>query len=129
MVAAVIEREGLYLIAQRMPYAVLPLLWEFPGGQLEMDESHEDALIREVAWRIGIEVDIVDKLGDHIHEYEHYEVHLALFSCRLGAGVEPRAVNVNEIRWVKSSELRDYQFPPADEQTMTKLLGLDEDRC
>ncbi len=129
VVAAVIERDGRYLIAQRTPNAVLPLLWEFPGGQVEMDETNEQALIREVEWRIGVTVDIVEKLGDHIHEYESYDVHLAMFACRLGEGIEPRAANVNQIRWVKATELGEYEFPPADEQTMSKLLGLGRDRC
>ena len=55
VVAAVIEREGRYLITQRNAGAVLPLLWEFPGGRVESNESEEDALKREVKMRIGAE--------------------------------------------------------------------------
>jgi len=124
VVAAVIEEGDRYLIVQRMPYAVLPLLWEFPGGQVEMDESAEEALIREVHWRIGVDVEVAAKLGQHVHEYEKYDVHLAMFACRLPAGAQPKTVNVNDLRWVKSAEMPDYEFPPADEQTMSKLLGL-----
>ena len=129
VVAAVIERDGRYLIAQRTPNAVLPLLWEFPGGQVEMDETNEQALVREVEWRIGVMVEIVEKLGDHIHEYEGYDIHLAMFACCLAEGLEPQAINVNQIRWVKAAELGSYEFPPADEQTMNKLLGLSKGRC
>jgi 8-oxo-dGTP diphosphatase len=129
VVAAVIEREGRYLITQRNAGAVLPLLWEFPGGQVEMDETNEQALLREVEWRIGVTVDIAEKLGDHIHEYEGYDIHLAMFACTLAEGIEPRAVNVNQLRWVKAGELGDYEFPPADEQTMNKLLGFSKGRC
>lgn len=127
VVAAVIEDEGRYLIVQRMPHAVLPLLWEFPGGRVEMDETREEALRREVAWRIGVGVEINDHLGDHVHEYEHYDVHMAMYACRLPSGSLPKAVNVNDLVWVTSGQMSDYQFPPADEGTMDKLLGLRRD--
>jgi len=126
VVAAVIEDGGRYLIVQRMPYAVLPLLWEFPGGQVEMDETAEQALVREVRWRVGAGVEVGEKLGEHVHEYERYDVHLTMYACRLPAGQQPKPVNVHDLRWVASADLRDYDFPPADEQTMSKLLGLGE---
>lgn len=124
VVAAVVEEQGRYLITQRTPTAVLPLLWEFPGGRVEPGETDQQALLREVRWRIGVDVDVADKLGEHIHEYEHYDVHMAMYACHLREGSLPRAVNVNDLRWVPSSKLGDYEFPPADEKTMDKLLGL-----
>jgi 8-oxo-dGTP diphosphatase len=124
VVAAVIERGGCYLITQRKEAAVLPLLWEFPGGRVEPDETDIDALMREVRHRVGVEVRVEDKLGEHLHEYDAYDVHLSLFACALPEGVEARAVSVKEVRWVASGDLDDYQFPPADQSTMSKLLGL-----
>ena len=124
MVAAVIEDGGRYLITQRNPGAVLPLLWEFPGGRVEDGESDIAALIREVRERIGVSVTVVEQLGHHIHEYAAYDVHLALFSCRLPSGSSPSPVGVNALRWVTSSEMDQYEFPPADQQTMSRLLGL-----
>lgn len=124
VVSAVIERDGRYLITQRNPSAVLPLLWEFPGGRVEKGETDEEALEREVKGRIGIEVGIVDKLGEHVHEYEDYDVHLSLFSCVLPAEITPEPVGVNDVRWVTSVELAGYEFPPADQTTMDKLLGI-----
>lgn len=124
VVAAVIEQDGRYLITQRNAAAVLPLLWEFPGGRVEPDESDEDALIREVLGRIGVEVTISGKLGEHHHTYHRYDVHLTMFACTLEEGRLPRPVNVNDLRWVPAAELRNYEFPPADEKTMDKLLGM-----
>lgn len=124
VVAAVIERDGLYLITQRQETAVLPLLWEFPGGRVETGESDTGALAREVFHRISAEVIIEDKLGEHLHEYDAYDVHLSLFACRLPDGVDPVPNNVREILWVSSSDLDNYEFPPADQSTMSKLLGL-----
>jgi len=56
VVAAEIEREGRFLITQRRPTAVLPLLWEFPSGRVETDERDEDALVREIREEMDIEV-------------------------------------------------------------------------
>ena len=122
-----IERDGQYLITQRNASAVLPLLWEFPGGRVEAGETDEQALLREVEWRTGARVKITDKLGEHHHTYQRYDVHMTLFSCSLDStndSPEPRAENVNDVRWVASSELKNYEFQPADENTMDKLLGL-----
>jgi 8-oxo-dGTP diphosphatase len=125
VVAAVIERDGRYLITQRNSTAVLPLLWEFPGGRVEPGETEEQALQREVQGRIGSEIAVVGKLGEHHHTYPHYEIHMSMFTCRLAGDVEPQPVTVNDLRWVTAPELRSYEFPPADEKTMDRLLGRD----
>ena len=124
VVAAVIEREGRYLITQRNAGAVLPLLWEFPGGRVEPDESDAEALHREVQGRIGVDVEVGDMIGEHHHEYAHYDVHMMMFKCTLPEGAAPYPATVNDLRWVTSREFLDYDFPPADEKTMSKLLGM-----
>lgn len=124
VVAAVIEREGRYLITQRNAGAVLPLLWEFPGGRVEAEETEAEALQREVRGRIGVHVQVAEKIGEHHHEYAHYDVHMMMFKCSIPADAQPYPATVNDLRWVTSREFLDYDFPPADEKTMSKLLGL-----
>ncbi len=85
VVAAVIEHEGRYLITQRNASAVLPLLWEFPGGRVESGESDAAALEREVRGRIGATVVVGGKLGEHVHDYARYEVHMVMFGCTIPA--------------------------------------------
>lgn len=124
VVAAVIESEGRYLITQRNASAVLPLLWEFPGGRVEPGEADDVALEREVRGRIGATVKVGAKLGEHVHDYARYEVHMLMFGCTLADGEVPYPATVAALRWVTSREFLDYEFPPADENTMSKLLGL-----
>ena len=124
VVAAVIEHGGRYLITQRNANAVLPLLWEFPGGRVESDENETHALLREVKGRIGVEVVVGPKLGEHVHDYTRYQVQLTMYSCRLPAEARPYPATVADLRWVASRDFLDYDFPPADEKTMSKLLGL-----
>jgi 8-oxo-dGTP diphosphatase len=123
VVAAVIAHEGRYLITQRRPTAVLPLLWEFPGGKVEPNESDGDALKREVRHRLGVDIEVGELISFVSHPYEHYSVDLYLYECRVTAG-ELRGLNVNDFRWVTSDEFDRYPFTPADEASMNKLLGL-----
>lgn len=124
VVAAVIEHDGRYLITQRNANAVLPMLWEFPGGRVEPGESESAALLREVRGRIGVEVIVGSKLGEHLHEYTTYQVQLTMYACKLPTEAHPHPITVADLRWVTSREFLDYDFPPADEKTMSKLLGL-----
>jgi 8-oxo-dGTP diphosphatase len=123
VVAAVIERDGRYLITQRRPSAVLPLLWEFPGGRVEAGESDADALRREVLYRLGVDVEPAQLISFVSHPYERYVVDLYLYECRLKGG-EPVERNVHAFKWVSSAEFDNYPFTPADELSMTKLLGI-----
>jgi 8-oxo-dGTP diphosphatase len=123
VVAAVIAEGGRYLITQRRPTAVLPLLWEFPGGRCETGESDADALKREVRHRLDVDIVVGQLISFVSHPYEHYVVDLHLYECRVVAG-QLRAANVNDFRWVTSDEFDRLPFTPADEASMNKLLGL-----
>ena len=124
VVAAVIARDDRYLITQRRPTAVLPGLWEFPGGRDEGEETDAQALKREVSERVGVEVDVGTCIGRRTHDYDGYSVDLALYQATIPDGAEPRAVRVADCRWVASSEFEKYRFPAADQATMDLLLGI-----
>jgi 8-oxo-dGTP diphosphatase len=123
VVAAVLERDGKYLITQRRPTAVLPLMWEFPGGRVEEDETDAQALRRELLHRLAAEIEVGKLISFVSHPYEHYVVDLFLYECRLLAEtLEPKAVSA--FKWVASSDFDQYPFTPADEASMNKLLGV-----
>ncbi len=125
VVAAVIERSGKYLITQRRATAVLPLLWEFPGGKVEPGETDPAALQREVRHRLGVDVEVGQLISFVSHPYEKYVVDLYLYDCRLsGPEPSPDAATVNAFKWVASAEFEQYPFTPADEANMNKLLGV-----
>jgi 8-oxo-dGTP diphosphatase len=123
VVAAMIEEGGRYLITQRRPTAVLPLLWEFPGGKVEPDESDSAALEREVLHRLGVSVGVGKLISFVRHPYERYIIDLHLYECHLTAGT-PKKLNVHDFAWVQSDEFEHYSFTPADEISVAKLLGL-----
>ena len=122
VVAAVVEVDGRYLITQRRPTAVLPLMWEFPGGKVEPGETDVQALKRELLHRLGADIECGKLISFVSHPYEHYTVDLFLYECRLlSEKLEVR--NVNAFKWVASSDFEQYPFTPADEASMNKLLG------
>ena len=123
VVAAVIERDGRYLITQRRPTAVLPLLWEFPGGRVEGSETDTAALKREVRHRLAVEIEVGQLISFVSHPYERYTVDLYLYECHITDG-ELAPLAVNAFKWVTSAEFDKYAFTPADEASMNKLLGV-----
>jgi len=122
VVAALVEHDGRYLITQRREGAVLPSLWDFPGGRVEEDESDEAALVREVDERLGVRVAVGQLISFVNHPYDKYAVDLYLYECRLlGSQLHCRAVQ--SYAWVTSKEMESYSFTPVDEASMSKLLG------
>ena len=122
VVAALVERDGRYLITQRRESAVLPLLWDFPGGRVEDGESDESALAREVGERLGATVEVEQLISFVNHPYEKYAVDLYLYGCTLLSDqLHCRAVK--DYAWVTSKEMESYSFTPVDEASMSKLLG------
>jgi 8-oxo-dGTP diphosphatase len=123
VVGAMTEKDGRYLITQRPPTSSLPLLWEFPGGRVEAGETDEAALARELREEMGIEVDVGDRVIHVEHAYEAYDVDFCVYRCRLRAG-PIQHLRVYDHRWVRPDELDEYEFPPADEKSIAKLLDL-----
>lgn len=123
VVAAEILRDGRWLITQRQPNASLPLLWEFPGGRVEDGESDEDALRREIEYRVGVEIASLSPSMQVTHDYAKYRLQMTTFHAQLAPEHEPWPLNVHAVKWVTLEELAQHPFPGADQQTVDALLG------
>lgn len=126
VVAAVIQQKDRYLITQRRPTALLPLMWEFPGGRVETTETDAAALRREVFHRLQVTVEVGQLMSYVSHKYDRYVVDLHLYQCTIRSG-DIRNVNVNNHAWVRSEEFDQYLFTPADESSVAALLGVEGD--
>lgn len=122
VVAAIIMREGKYLIARRPAHKARGLLWEFVGGKTEAGETREQALKRECREELGIGVRIRDVFAQVTHRYPDLAVRLTLFHAEIEEG-EPQPLEHAEIRWVAAEQLPEYDFCPADEEIIQKLAG------
>ena len=113
--AALIDKDGRVLLAQRPPNKSMAGLWEFPGGKVEDGENPEDALIRELNEELGIDTwgSCLAPLSFASHSYEDFHLLMPLFACRKWIGT-PMAMEGQVLKWVSKSDLKNYAMPPAD---------------
>jgi mutator protein MutT len=110
--AAVIERDGRFLMARRVKGTHLEGLWEFPGGKIEPGESLETCLARELDEELGVPCRVGSLRLATTHDYPGRRVELHFFDCEIDG--EPRALLGQELRWVDVSELAALPLPEAD---------------
>jgi A/G-specific adenine glycosylase len=119
--AAIIQRQGQVLIAQRPPYGLLGGMWEFPGGKQQEGESLPDCLQREIKEELGAVVAVGAPAGVYRHAYTHFRLTLHAFHCRLLDG-EPHPLEVAALRWISPAELPDYPMGKVDRQIARRLI-------
>ena len=120
---AVIERAGQILIAQRKLEDSFGGRWEFPGGKLNPGETLEACLIREIQEELGLLIEVGQLIKVVEYSHPHRLIRLHCFSCRVLEG-EPQALDCAGWRWVGTSELTQFQFPPASYPIIESLTGL-----
>jgi 8-oxo-dGTP diphosphatase len=108
------------LITRRPDTAILGGYWEFPGGKLETGETPGECLSREFAEEVGLTIEVGRPLPVIEHRYDHGHIRLHPFFCRRIDG-ELRNLHVAEHRWIRPGELKDYKFPPANEELMDAI--------
>ena len=121
VVAALIWDDDKFMICQRPANKVRALLWEFVGGKVEPGETKEQALIRECQEELAITLSVGDVFMDVVHEYPDITVHLTLFNATIAEGV-PQKLEHNDIKWIKISEINNYDFCPADTEILERLI-------
>jgi 8-oxo-dGTP diphosphatase len=120
VVAAIIERDGKFLITKRPSDVHLAGLWEFPGGKVEPNESLEQALAREIDEEIGVKVEVLGEYFHVEHSYATKSVDLHFFDCAIING-DPKPLHVADMRWVSRAELENFSFPEADRELISRL--------
>ena len=120
VVAALIWQGEQFMICQRPAHKARGLLWEFVGGKVESGETKEQALIRECREELAVTVSVGEVFMDVTHEYPDLTVHLTLFNAVIADG-EPQMLEHNDIRWITSREIPDYDFCPADVEILSEI--------
>ena len=121
--AAVIERDGSYLVTRRQRGVHLEGYWEFPGGKCEAGESLEACLRRELVEELGAGAVIGAEIFSVTHDYPERSIELHFLECRLLD--EPTPLLGQEVRWVARQDLTSLQFPPADDELIARLMRED----
>lgn len=120
VVAAVIERDGRYLLTLRPEGTHLAGHWEFPGGKCDAHESHEEALRRELHEELDVAARVGDLIFDVRHRYPERAVELHFYRCEIEG--EPKPMLGQQMAWVPRHQLSDLPFPEADAELIRLLM-------
>ena len=119
---ALIDGDGRVLLARRPEGKSMAGLWEFPGGKLNVGETPEAALIRELREELGIDVaaSCLAPFAFASHAYERFHLLMPLYLCRRWGG-RPEGREGQALAWVRPAKLADYPVPPADKPLVAQL--------
>ena len=119
VLAAVIQRQGRYLVCLRPKHKRHGGLWEFPGGKLEAGETLRDAARRELKEELGVEL---AAFGDHVFSQQDGASQFRIEFVRVEISGEVRPLEHENLRWVTPVELLALSLAPCD-RAFAETLG------
>ena len=121
MVAGIVINQNKILIGKRKDEDIGGGKWEFPGGKIEIGETNSEALERELYEELGISV----KIGKELMNYEHV-FKTTIYNITFMEIIDYEGEICNnahsEIKWVKFSNLLEYDFISGDDRFIQSLI-------
>lgn len=121
VVAALIWDNDRFMICQRPANKARPFLWEFVGGKVEKGETKDQALIRECKEELDITLEVGEVFTETVHEYPDIAIRLTVFNAKIAEGV-PKLIEHNDLKWITSDEIPQYEFCPADVGILKRIM-------
>lgn len=119
VVAAVIRKDGRVFATQR-GYGDWKGWWEFPGGKIELGETPEEALRREIREELQADVSVDEFLCTVEYDYSKFHLTMHCYFCSLLS--ETFHLNEHEAaQWLKADELDNVRWLPADVMVVEEL--------
>lgn len=112
VVAAIIYKNGAYFATQR-GYGEFEEMWEFPGGKIELGETAESALKREIQEELGIDITVDKFLCTTDYDYPSFHLTMHCYLCRIISG-EIELREHKSARWLTVEALDSVEWLPAD---------------
>ena len=109
--AAIICDADKILLCQRPKEKRHGLLWEFPGGKVEPNESEEDCIVRECKEELDVELKVIEK----VDVIEADSISITYFKAEIASG-DLKKNEHNDIRWINWNELPNYDLCPNDKK-------------
>ena len=114
------EKDGKILIARRKADDRQAGMWEFPGGTIEIHETPQECLRREMQEEFGITVTVGRFFGQSVYPYGHGAIKLIAYRASWASG--KMVLNDHaDVRWVYPEQLAEYDFTPADIPLVKRL--------
>ncbi|MGZ3690642.1 MAG: (deoxy)nucleoside triphosphate pyrophosphohydrolase [Pseudobdellovibrio sp.] len=127
--AGILKKDNMILVGQRPENHTLAGLWEFPGGKIELGESPEQALARELNEELGIEAEVGELKIACTHSYSDVGIIILFYEVLFWKG-EPKTKHHINLKWVKPSELPTMKIPDANRKNLDRIykaFGLKKD--
>ena len=121
---AIILKDEKVLVAQRNEKMKLPFKWEFPGGKLEINENEIDCIKREIKEEININIEVLKRLSNNIHDYGTFKINLIPFLAHYLSG-EIKLAEHKNYRLLEKSELLNLDWAEADLPIVEEFLKLE----
>ena len=119
VVAAIIKVKDT-ILATRRGYGEFVNMWEFPGGKVEVGETSEEALIREIREELSITITVDQFVTTVDYDYPNFHLTMHCFLCTQVNGTLTLNEH-NDARWIHSSELDELNWLPADLEILQEL--------
>ena len=94
--------------------------WEFPGGKLELGESHEECLIRELREELSISVSVKSFYAAYQYFYPKFSINLISMTCLFESGAI-KLIDHDQFSWVTKRDLKNYKFIAGDIKLANKI--------
>ena len=120
---AIIIQNKRILVVQNSSDSDHPFQWEFPGGKINIDESPEDGIKREIMEELEIEIEICQEMNSVEFDYGIKQIVLIPFLCSIKKG-EIKLNEHNELKWINVDELSEIDFSGADKKLIQQKYNL-----
>lgn len=127
VVAGFLRKDRMVLVGQRPENNSLPGQWEFPGGKIELGETPQEALRRELQEELGIEAEVGELKLTCTHSYGDVGILILFFEILYWKG-EPKAKHHMMLEWIHPEELKLRNIPEANRkmlESIFKALGVE----
>ena len=119
VVAAIIQKDDQFLATQR-GYGQFKGLWEFPGGKIDLNETKEEALKREIKEELNCDINIKRFILTINYDYPNFHLTMHCFLCELLSDFT--LLEHDDYQWLNKDNLMDVKWLEADIEIVNYLI-------
>ena len=120
-VVAGVIKDGERIFATQRGYGDQKGGWEFPGGKMELGETPEQALVRELKEELAIDVNVGEKICTVEYDYPKFHLTMHCFWATIVSG-EIKLLEHEDAKWLDRENLNSVNWLPADIEVVNHLV-------